>query len=72
MLLEVVDVLLPFKRVFLRPGSTVHCIYDFSSPENPGQNPGQNSGQKPAQKSGQKSEEFPRQFLYILCFALRK
>ena len=40
---------------FLSPGSTVHCIYGFSPPPNPGQNPGQKSGQKPGQKSGQKS-----------------
>ena len=31
---------------FLRPGSTVHCIYGFSPPPNPGQKPGQKSDQK--------------------------
>ena len=42
--------------VFLRPGSTVHCILGTKNPgQNPGQKPGQKSGQKPGQKSGQKS-----------------
>ena len=48
--LEVFVVLfLPFKVIhFVRPGSTVHCIYGFSPPIKPGQNP----GQKPDKKSG--------------------
>ena len=33
---------------FPGPGSTGHCIYGFSPPQNPGQNP----GQKPCRKSG--------------------
>ena len=33
-------------------GSTVHCIYGFIPPPNPGQNPGQKPGQKSGQKSG--------------------
>ena len=31
------------KRVFLRPGSTAHCIYSFAPPQNLGQKPGQKS-----------------------------
>ena len=39
-----------FELIFpLRSGSTVHCIYVFSPPWDPGQRP----GQKPRQKSGQ-------------------
>ena len=45
--------------VFFRPCSTVHCIYGFFPPLEPGQNPGQNPGQKPGQKSGQKSGQNP-------------
>ena len=34
----------------LRPGTTVHCTYDFSPPH---LSPGQNPSPKPGQKSGQ-------------------
>ena len=44
-----------FKVFSLGRAETVHCIYVFSPPPNPGQNPGQKSGQKPGQKTGQKS-----------------
>ena len=40
-----------FNFCSLRPGSTVHCLYGFSPPQNPGQNLGQKSGQKSAQKT---------------------
>ena len=43
--------------LFLRPGSTVLCIYGVFPPQNPDQNPGQKSGQKPDQKSSQKSDQ---------------
>ena len=46
----------------LSPGSTVHCIYGFFAPQNPGQNPGQKSGQKPVQKS-----EFKNCFKALKC-----
>ena len=45
-----------FLCVFLRPGSTVHCINCFSPPPNSGQNTGKKSDQKSGQKSVQKSE----------------
>ena len=41
--------------IFFRPCSTVHNIYGFFPPLEPGQNPGQKPGQKPSQKSGQQS-----------------
>ena len=44
-----------FSGVFLGPGSTVHCIYGFLPPPNPGQNPGQKSGQKYQKKMLSKS-----------------
>ena len=38
---------LMFLRLFsLTLGSTVHCIYGFFPPRDPGQNPGQKSGQR--------------------------
>ena len=45
------DVFKVFNVFANRPGSTVHCIYCFSPPSNPGQDPGHKSGQKPGQKS---------------------
>ena len=39
---------------FPGPGSTVHSIYDFSPPPNPGQNADQKCGRKAGQKVSQK------------------
>ncbi len=39
---------------FLRPGTTLDCIYGFFPPQIPGQKPGQKPGQESGQKSGPK------------------
>ena len=54
--------------VFFRPSSTVHCIYGFIPPLEPGQNPCQKPSQKPGQKSGQKSGEKNCQKYVQICF----
>ena len=43
--------ILDFFKLFLKPGSTVHCIDGFFPPQNSGQNPGQKPGQKPGQQN---------------------
>ena len=44
LLLCLLYILKVFEAFSLRPGSTVHCIYVFSLPLNPGQKSGQKTG----------------------------
>ena len=48
----------------LRPGSPVHCVYDFAPLQNPGQNPGQKNLVKNLAKTLVKN--------LVVCLALQK